>query len=139
MINKKLIYISIFSFSWTLKIFFNKIALSKGVNPVAFIAQAVFVSVLILTAYMLIKNKSEIKYLNIDIYKGLFLAGSFLGIGYAIGLYGLKYSTSINYSFAVETPRASPWHLSTFRAQLDALRANFHSSTGKPVVFCPSG
>jgi len=52
MINKKLIYISIFSFSWALKIFFNKIALSKGVNPVALISQAVFVSVLILTVYM---------------------------------------------------------------------------------------
>lgn len=73
MINKKLIYISIFSFSWALKIFFNKIALSKGVNPVALISQAVFVSVLILTVYMLVKNKSEIKHLNIDIYKELFL------------------------------------------------------------------
>lgn len=37
MINKKLVCISIFSFSWAQKIFFNKIALSKGVNPVAFI------------------------------------------------------------------------------------------------------
>jgi len=75
MINKKLTYVSIFSFSWALKIFFNK----------------------------LIKNKDEIKYLNIDIYKGLFFALSFLGMGYAIGLYGLKYSTSINYSFAIKS------------------------------------
>jgi transketolase len=39
----------------------------------------------------------------------------------------------------VETPWACPWHLFTFRAKLDALRANFHSSMGKPMVFCPSG
>lgn len=103
MINKKLTYVSIFSFSWALKIFFNKIALGKGVNPISFITQAVFVSVLILTIYMLIINKDEIKYLNIDIYKGLFFAGSFFGMGYAIGLYGLKYSTSINYSFVIKS------------------------------------
>lgn len=103
MINKKFIYITIFSFSWALKIFFNKIALSKGVNPVAFITQAVFVSVLILTFYTLIKNKSEIKRLSIDVYKRLFFTGFFLGMGYVIGLYGLKYSTSINYSFAIKS------------------------------------
>jgi len=40
---------------------------------------------------MLVKNKNEIKRLNIDIYKGLFFAGYFLGMGYVIGLYGLKY------------------------------------------------
>jgi len=103
MINKKLMYISIFSFSWALKIFFNKVALDKGVNPVTFITQAVFVSIIILTVYMLIKNKSEIKYLNIDIYKGLFFAGFFIGMGYVMGLYGLKYSTSINYSFTIKS------------------------------------
>jgi drug/metabolite transporter (DMT)-like permease len=52
---------------------------------------------------MLINNKSEIKRLNIDVYKGLFFAGFFLGMGYVIGLYGLKYSTSINYSFAIKS------------------------------------
>ena len=103
MINKKLLYVSVFSFSWALKIFFNKIALSEGVNPIAFITQAVFVSAPILTAYMLIKNKSEIKRLNIVTYKGLFFAGFFLGIGYIIGLYGLKNSTLINYSFAIKS------------------------------------
>lgn len=103
MINKKLVYINILSFSWALKIFFNKIALSKGVNPIAFITQAVFVSVLILTVYTFIKNKNEIKCLSIDTYKGLFIAGFFLGVGYVIGLYGLKYSTSINYSFTIKS------------------------------------
>ena len=103
MINKKFIYINIFSFSWSLKIFFNKIALIKGVNPIAFITQAVFVSTIILTIYVLVKNKSEIKNLNVNIYKGLFFAGFFLGMGYVIGLYGLKYSTSINYSFAIKS------------------------------------
>lgn len=52
---------------------------------------------------MLIINKSEIKCLSIDIYKGLFFTGFFLGMGYVIGLYGLKYSTSINYSFAIKS------------------------------------
>jgi len=52
---------------------------------------------------MLVKNKSEIKNLNVNIYKGLFFAGFFLGMGYVIGLYGLKYSTSINYSFAIKS------------------------------------
>jgi len=33
---------------------------------------------------------------------------------------------------ALETPRASPWHLSTFRAELDALRVNSHSFTVNP-------
>jgi len=103
MINKKLVYINILSFSWALKIFFNKIALSKGVNPIAFLTQAVFVSVLILTVYTFIKNKNEIKCLSIDTYKGLFIAGFFLGVGYVIGLYGLKYSTSINYSFTIKS------------------------------------
>lgn len=103
MINKKLVCISIFSFYWAHKIFFSKIALSKGVNPVACISQAVFVSVLILTVYILVKNESEIKHLNIDIYKGLFFTGFFLGMGYVIGLYGLKYSTSINCSFAIKS------------------------------------
>ena len=40
----------------------------------------------------------------------------------------------------VETPWASRWHLNlTFRASLDALRANSYSPTGKPVELCPSG
>jgi len=103
MINRKLIYIGIFSFSWALKIFFNKIALSKDVNPISFITQAVFVSTLILTIYVIIHVKNEIKHLNISIYKELFFAGCFLGIGYIVGLYGLKYSTSINYSFTIKS------------------------------------
>ncbi len=102
-LNKKIIYITVFSFSWALKIFFDKIALSKGVNPVAFVTQSVFISVLILTAYMLIKSKNELKNLNLDTCRGLFFAGFFLGMGYIAGLYGLKHSTSINYSFVIKS------------------------------------
>jgi len=103
MINRKLVYINIFSFSWALKIFFNKIALSKGVIPVAFIAQSIFVTVLILTIYLLLKNKNGVKCLNIGIWKGLFCAGFFVGMGYITGLYGLKETTSINYSFVIKS------------------------------------
>jgi hypothetical protein len=41
---------------------------------------------------------------------------------------------------SVETSWASPWHLNlTLRTSLDALRANSHSPTGKPVELYSSG
>lgn len=52
--------------------------------------------------------------------------------------YGIGFLLSLIFSLCGNPPRTSTLHLSTFRAELDALRANFHSSTDKPVVFCPS-
>lgn len=101
--DKKLLYVSIFSFSWALIIFFNKLALNTGVKPVAFTVQTTLSGTALLTTYIISTKRKELRKINIEILKNLIFIGILVGSSYIAGIYGLKLSPSINYSFIIKS------------------------------------
>lgn len=101
--SKKLLYVSIFSLSWALSIFFNKLAINIGIKPVPYTVQTTLVSVVLLTIYVFFAFKKELRKINIEALRNLFFIGSLVGTAYIAGIYGLRLSTSINYSFLIKS------------------------------------
>ncbi|MBL7150506.1 DMT family transporter [Candidatus Microgenomates bacterium] len=101
--SKKLLYVLIFSLSWALLIFVNKLALNNGIKPVLYTIQTTFVSAILLTIYVFLTKKKELKEINAGVVKNLFFIGGMVGIAYIAGIYGLKLSTSVNYGFLIKS------------------------------------
>jgi drug/metabolite transporter (DMT)-like permease len=102
-IDKKLLYVSIFSLSWALLIFFNKNAINSGVEALPYTIQGTFVNASILLIYNLFLRRREFKKIKFNHLKRLVLIGIFVGTAYILGFYGLKLSTSINYGFLIKS------------------------------------
>lgn len=96
-------YVSIFSLSWALLIFFNKLAMNAGVQALPYTIQTTIVTVLLLLFYNLILRKKELLKIKIKDLKSLLIIGLIVGAAYITGFYGLKLSTAINYGFLAKS------------------------------------
>ena len=54
--DKKLVYVTIFSATWALNIFLNKLALNNGVNAINYTLQTSFLSVILINSYLFHKK-----------------------------------------------------------------------------------
>src|SRR5665648_665659 len=102
MIPKRLVYSSTVAILIPFAIFFKKIALVKDVPPIALLIQLVLIASIILNINLFLFHRKYIKKIrNIKYreWKNTFFAGVFLFFGYFISTYGLRFTTSINYSF----------------------------------------
>ncbi len=102
-VDKKLLYVSIFSISWALNILVNKHGLNLGTKPFPYTVQTNLVSALILTLVILLTKKQDFKQINLRLAKGMIGIGFFVGIAYIAGIYGLKLTSSINYGFIIKS------------------------------------
>jgi len=102
-LDKKLIYISMFSLFWSLLIFLNKVALNSGVKEVPYTIQTTIVSCSLLVIYNILTKRKEFKKVKLEHLKILFFIGIFVGTAYILSIYGLRLSTSINYGFLIKS------------------------------------
>jgi len=103
LLNTKLLYVVIFSFATALRIFLCKFALNKNENPLIFIFQAILVSSILLTIYVICFKKEELKKINYLVLKYFIFIGIFVGFTYILGIFALELSNSINYSFLIKS------------------------------------
>lgn len=101
--SKKLLYVAIFSLSWALLIFFNKLALNSGIRPLPYTIHTMLISTILLTIYVFLTKKKELKEINARVVKNLFFIGDVVGTASIATIYGLKLSTSVNYSFLIKS------------------------------------
>lgn len=101
--SKKFIYVSIFSLSWALAIFVNKIALNGGSKPIPYTIQTTLIGVVLLMTYLFLTKRAEIKKIDLVILKKLFFIGALIGFGNLLGISGLRLSASVNYGFLIKS------------------------------------
>ena len=101
--DRKFIYVSLFTLSWALAIFFRKLALNLGAHPVAFLMQSGLVSVSILTTYIALLKRKQLKKIKKHTLKELGFMGLLVGFAWIADTWGLKLTTSINYSFIIKS------------------------------------
>ena len=102
MIPKRLVYSSTVAILIPFAIFFKKIALVKDVPPITLLVQLILIASIVLSINLFLFQRKYIKKIrNIKgkEWKNTFFAGVFLFFGYFISTYGLRFTTSINYSF----------------------------------------
>lgn len=106
MIPKRLVYSSTVAILLSLSIFFKKIALTKGVPPMTLLIQFLLIAAIILNINLLFFQRKYIKKIkNIKQWewKNAFFAGFLLISAYLTSTYGLRFTTSINYSFIIKS------------------------------------
>lgn len=106
MIPKRLVYSSTVAILLSLSIFFKKIALTKGVPPMTLLIQFLLIAAIILNINLLFFQRKYIKKIkNIKRWewKNAFFAGFLLISAYFTSTYGLRFTTSINYSFIIKS------------------------------------
>jgi len=106
MISKRLVYSSTVTILLSFSIFFKKIALTKNVLPMTLLIQFILISSIILNLNLLFfqrKYIKKIKNIKQREWKNTFFAGVFLIFGYLASTYGLRFTTSINYSFIIKS------------------------------------
>jgi len=102
MIPKRLVYSSTVTILLSFSIFFRKIALIKDVPPITLLIQFILIASILLNINLLLFQRKYIKKIrNIKYkeWKNTFFAGVCLFSAYFISTYGLRFTTSINYSF----------------------------------------
>ncbi|OFW55234.1 MAG: hypothetical protein A2163_04690 [Actinobacteria bacterium RBG_13_35_12] len=102
MIPKRLVYSSTVTILLSFSIFFRKMALIKEVPPITLLIQFILIASIILNINLLLfqrKYIKKIKNIKFKEWKNTFFAGVFLFSAYFISTYGLRFTTSINYSF----------------------------------------
>ncbi len=106
MISEKALYCFLAVFSSSMAIFFKKIALIGNIAPLRLLLQFMIIAAIILTINLLLFQKkyiTQIKKINVSGWKMIFLAGFFLFAAYLASTYGLRFTTSINYSFIIRS------------------------------------
>jgi len=106
MIPKRLVYGSTVTILLPFCIFFEKIALTKDVPPMTLLIQFILISSIALNINLFLFQRKYIKNIkNIKRWewKNTFFAGVFLISGYLASTYGLRFTTSINFSFIIKS------------------------------------
>lgn len=106
MIPKRLLYGSTLTILLSFSIFFKKIALTKDVPPMTLLIQFIIIAAIILNINLLLFQRKYIKkIINMKRWewKNVFFAGVFLISAYLTSTYGLRFTTSINYSFIIKS------------------------------------
>lgn len=101
--DKKLVYASIFSISWALAIFFRKVALNEGAHPIAFLVHSGSIAAFILTTYVVAKRRGEFRRIKRPSYRLFALMGLLVGTAWVVDTWGLKFTTTINYSLLIKS------------------------------------
>ena len=102
MIPKRLVYSSTVTILISFSIFFRKIALIKDVSPITLLIQFILIASIMLSLNLLLfqrKYLKKIRNIKGKEWKNIFFSGVFLFSGYLVSNYGLRFTTSINYSF----------------------------------------
>ena len=101
--QKKLLYVLLFSFAWAFQIIISKIAFMRGANVVVFSVVSMFIACFSL---FLISHKKITQQLKIlppkTIWTLIFANGIHTGIGSIIANVGIQYTTAINAGFLVQ-------------------------------------
>lgn len=106
MIPERVWYSLIATFSVSLTIFYRKIALLNGVPPFALLLQIIVIAALVINLNLLLFQKkciSDIKKIEPYEWTMILLAGFFFFVAYLTGTFGLRFTTSINYSFLIRS------------------------------------
>jgi len=101
-IPERLIYSLCATFSLSLAIFFKKKALLSEVLPFELLVQFMVISAIVLSLNLFLiqrKHVKKIQKISQSHWLFLFFAGTFLLTAYLLTTFGLKFTTSINYSF----------------------------------------
>lgn len=100
--SKRLIFSFITAVSISLSIFFRKLAITKGVQPLTLLIQFIIIESIILSLNLFIFNRKylkEIENIKYNKIKNIFLTGSLFFFGFFLSNLSLKLTSSINYSF----------------------------------------
>ncbi len=106
MVSAKILYSLLATFSVALAIFFKKIALLMGVPPFRLLLQFMIIAALIINVNLFLFQRKfliNIKKIKSYEWKMIFLAGLFLFTAYLASTFGLRFTTSINYSFLIRS------------------------------------
>ncbi|MBS1267219.1 MAG: hypothetical protein MAG795_01191 [Candidatus Woesearchaeota archaeon] len=102
-LNKKLLYVAIFSISWAFVITINKHGLNLGTKPFQYTAQTNFITAIILSLLVFFTKKQEFAKIDKNLILKMIAIGLCVGIAYITGIYGLKLTSSINYGFVIKS------------------------------------
>lgn len=100
---KKLFFVMLFSLAWSASIFINKFTLAAGADPLVYTLHTTGLAALILSIMLALSFPARRPSGKASSIMPLLLLGAMVGGAYIAGVYGLKYSTSINYSFLVKS------------------------------------
>lgn len=105
MLSKKLVYSSTVAILLAFTTFIQKIALNIGVPPLTLSVQLILIATIILNINLLLQRKyiKQIKNMKRQEWKNAFFAGFFLISTYLASIYGLRFTTSINFSFIIKS------------------------------------
>jgi drug/metabolite transporter (DMT)-like permease len=99
MMDRKIIYNSLFALSWAFLIFINKLALNRGAIPLAYTFQSMLLTLIIISTYALLTQREDFSKIKRQDLPSLFLIGFLVAAAFIVGgTYGLKLTSSINYS-----------------------------------------
>lgn len=98
MLTEKFRYAFTFCLAWALLIFVTKKALNLGVEPMPFVIQSNLIALIILTVYIYSARYKEFKKIRLKDFISFFFIGIIETIGFLTDIFGLRSSTSINYS-----------------------------------------
>lgn len=99
-----LVYVTLFSLTWAIQTLIYKIAVNKGIEPLAFSYQTLLGAAFILFIYIVstdAKGLTNIRTRSLPKLAAVGILGS--GVGTLLSFYGLKYSTSINFGFLIKS------------------------------------
>ncbi len=102
-LSRKLLLVSLFSLSWSLSIYCNKLALNRGGDPLTFTFVTTAMTAFFLSLYVVLLRRKDLLSLRLKDYRALGILGLFVAAAYVSGNVGLRWTTSINYSFLVKS------------------------------------
>ncbi len=95
-----LVNILLFSIFWAIEIFIAKLAFNAGAQVIAFTLQSSFLTLIILSIYILPTKLKELKKIPFHTIKRLFFANAIhMGLGGFLGNAGIQLTTAINAGF----------------------------------------
>lgn len=102
-IKPKLIYVTIFSLMWSILVILNKFILNIGVHPLVYVMYYYAVASIVICFYTFPIKRRKIKSLSRYDIKIFLLMGSIISLAFAIAMFGLSKTTSINYGFIIKS------------------------------------
>ncbi len=104
-LNSPLWNVSLFSLFWAFEVFFSKLAFISWANPIAFVFQSWFVSLIIMMIFILPNKIHELKNLKFKIIKWILIANA---IQFSIWIWlnhiWLAFTSAINAWFLIKSP-----------------------------------
>jgi drug/metabolite transporter (DMT)-like permease len=101
--NKKLLYVSLFSLFWALNIILSRFILKGNIHPLSYTFQSLLYATLIILGYVFLTKPEAIKAGSKSSHFGAIISGIIGGgLGNIFAFYGLQLSTATNYGFLIK-------------------------------------